>query len=119
MTVNEDYPRILKVRRILKDKVKYLSFTNVSAVNDTIDIIRNIYPIRTCNIDIDKAIRTGMRPRLNYHIKKCVGPCTGIVSRAEYMDMIDEILLFLISSKEDKLVGVLEEKDEAISEPGL
>lgn len=115
VTVNEDYPRVLKVRRILKDKAKYFGpYSNVSAVNDTIDIIRNIYPIRTCNIDMDKAIKSGMRPCLNYHIKKCIGPCTGMVSKKEYMDMIDEILLFL-SGKEDKLVGVLEEKMNAAS----
>ena len=115
VTVNEDYPRVLKVRRILKDKAKYFGpYSNVSAVNDTIDIIRYIYPIRTCNIDIDKAIKSGMRPCLNYHIKKCIGPCTGMVSKKEYMDMIDEILLFL-SGKEDKLVGVLEEKMKAAS----
>lgn len=116
VTVNEDYPRVLKVRRILKDKAKYFGpYSNVSAVNDTIDIIRNIYPIRTCNIDMDKAIRTGMRPCLNYHIKKCIGPCTGMVSREEYMDMIDEILLFL-SGREDKLVGILEEKMKVASQ---
>lgn len=116
VTVNEDYPRVLKVRRILKDKAKYFGpYSNVFAVNDTIDIIRNIYPIRTCNIDMDKAIRTGMRPCLNYHIKKCIGPCTGMVSKEEYMDMIDEILLFL-SGKEDKLVGILEEKMKLASQ---
>lgn len=115
VTVNEDYPRVLKVRRILKDKAKYFGpYSNVSAVNDTIDIIRNIYPIRTCNIDMDKAIKSGMRPCLNYHIKKCIGSCTGMVSKKEYMDMIDEILLFL-SGKEYKLVGVLEEKMKAAS----
>ena len=115
VTVNEDYPRVLKVRRILKDKAKYFGpYSNVSAVNDTIDIIRNIYPIRTCNIDMDKAIKSGMRPCLNYHIKKCIGPCIGMVSKKEYMNMIDEILLFL-SGKEDKLVEVLEEKMKAAS----
>lgn len=115
VTVNEDYPRVLKVRRILKDKAKYFGpYSNVSAVNDTIDIIRNIYPIRTCNIDMDKAIKSGMRPCLNYHIKKCIGPCTGMVSKKEYMNMIDEILLFL-SGKEDKLVEVLEKKMKAAS----
>lgn len=116
VTVNEDYPRVLKVRRILKDKAKYFGpYSNVSAVNDTIDIIRNIYPIRSCNIDMDKAIRTGMRPCLNYHIKKCIGPCRGRVSKKIYMDMVDEIILFL-SGKEDKLVGILEEKMKAASQ---
>lgn len=110
ITVNEDYPRVLKVRRVLKDKAKYFGpYTNVEAVNDTLDVIRNIYPIRTCNIDIDRAIKNKMRPCLNYHIKRCVGPCTGHVSKVEYNKMIEEILLFL-SGKEEKLIEILKEK---------
>ena len=110
VTVNEDYPRVLKVRRVLKDKAKYFGpYTNVEAVNDTLDVIRNIYPIRTCNIDIDRAIKNKMRPCLNYHIKRCVGPCTGHISKAEYNKMIEEILLFL-SGKEEKLIEILKEK---------
>ena len=110
VTVNEDYPRVLKVRRVLKDKAKYFGpYTNVEAVNDTLDVIRNIYPIRTCNIDIDRAIKNKMRPCLNYHIRRCVGPCTGHISKAEYNKMIEEILLFL-SGKEEKLIEILKEK---------
>lgn len=110
VTVNEDYPRILKVRRVLKDKAKYFGpYTNVEAVNDTLEVIRNIYPIRTCSIDIDRAIKNNIRPCLNFHIKKCVGPCTGNVSKEEYNKMIEEILLFL-SGKEEKLIEILKEK---------
>ena len=110
VTVNEDYPRVLKVRRVLKDKAKYFGpYTNVEAVNDTLDVIRNIYPIRTCNIDIDRAIKNKMRPCLNYHIRRCVGPCTGHISKVEYDKMIEEILLFL-SGKEEKLIEILKEK---------
>lgn len=110
VTLNEEFPRVMKVRRILKDKAKYFGpYTNVSAVNETIDIIRGMYPIRTCNIDIEKAIRTNTRPCLNYHIKKCVGPCTGRVKREEYMEMIEEIMLFL-SGKGENLIGVYKEK---------
>ena len=110
VTVNEDYPRVLKVRRVLKDKAKHFGpYTNVEAVNDTLDVIRNIYPIRTCNIDINRAIKNKMRPCLNYHIKRCIGPCTGHVSKAEYNKMIEEILLFL-SGKEEKLIEILKEK---------
>lgn len=110
VTLNEDYPRVLKVRRVLKDKAKYFGpYTNVEAVNDTLDVIRNIYPIRTCNIDIDRAIKNKMRPCLNYHIKRCIGPCTGHVSKVEYNKMIEEILLFL-SGKEEKLIEILKEK---------
>lgn len=110
VTVNEDYPRVIKVRKIVNDKSKYFGpYTNVGAVNDTIDTIREIYPIRTCNMDIKRAIANGVRPCLNYHIKKCVGPCTGYVDKEKYREMIDEILMFL-SGKEEKLVGILNEK---------
>lgn len=110
VTVNEDFPRVLKVRRVLRDKAKYFGpYTNVEAVNDTLDVIRNIYPIRTCNVDIERAIKNNMRPCLNLHIKRCVGPCTGNVSKEEYNKMIEEILLFL-SGKEETLIEILKEK---------
>lgn len=110
VTANEDFPRVLKVRRVLKDKAKYFGpYTNVEAVNDTLDVIRNIYPIRTCNVDIERAIKNNMRPCLNLHIKRCVGPCTGNVSKEEYNKMIEEILLFL-SGKEETLIEILKEK---------
>ena len=110
VTVNEDFPRVLKVRRVLRDKAKYFGpYTNVEAVNDTLEVIRNIYPIRTCNIDIERAIKNNMRPCLNLHIKRCVGPCTGNVSKEEYNKMIEEILLFL-SGKEETLIEILKEK---------
>lgn len=110
VTTNEDYPRVLKVRKVLKDKAKYFGpYTNLTAVNDTLEIIRNTYPIRTCNIDIDKAIKNNMRPCLNMHIKKCVGPCTGNISKEEYNEMIEDIIMFL-SGKEEKLIEILKEK---------
>ncbi|RDY25457.1 excinuclease ABC subunit UvrC [Romboutsia weinsteinii] len=110
VTTNEDYPRVLKVRRVSKDKAKYFGpYTNISAVNDTLEIIRNTYPIRTCNIDIERAIKNNMRPCLNMHIKKCVGPCTGQVSKEDYHKMVDEVVLFL-SGKEEKLIEILKEK---------
>lgn len=110
VTTNEDFPRVLKVRKVIKDKAKYFGpYTNTTAVNDTLDIIKNIYPIRTCNIDLERAIKTNMRPCLNLHIKRCVGPCTGNVTKEEYNKMIEEIILFL-SGKEEKLIDILKEK---------
>lgn len=110
VTTNEEFPRILKVRKVMKDKAKYFGpYTNTTAVNDTLDIIKNTYPIRTCNVDIDRAIKTNMRPCLNLHIKRCIGPCTGNISKEEYNKMIEEILLFL-SGKEEKLIDILKEK---------
>lgn len=110
ITMAEDYPRVKKVRRVIKDGSKYFGpYTNVAAVNDTLDIIRDMYPIRTCNIDIDRAIKNRIRPCLNYHIKKCVGPCIGSVSKEEYGEMINEIIMFL-SGKEENLISILEIK---------
>ena len=110
VTTNEEYPRVLKVRKVIKDKAKYFGpYTNTSAVNDTLEIIKNTYPIRTCNIDIDRAIKNNMRPCLNMHIKKCIGPCTGNISKEDYNKMVDEIIMFL-SGKEEKLINILKEK---------
>lgn len=96
ITLNEDYPRILKVRKIKKDKAKYFGpYTNITALNETLELIKNMYPIRTCSIDINRAIQRKQRPCLNYHIKKCIGPCTGNVSKSEYMEMIDETIMIL------------------------
>ena len=96
ITLNEDYPRILKVRKIKKDKSKYFGpYTNITALNETLELIKNMYPIRTCSIDINRAIQKKQRPCLNYHIKKCIGPCTGNVSKKEYMEMIDETIMIL------------------------
>lgn len=109
VTTNEDFPRVIKVRKVAKDKAKYFGpYTNITAVNDTLEVIRDTYPIRTCKIDIDRAIKNKMRPCLNYHIKKCMGPCTGKVSKEEYRQMIDEVIMCL-SGKEEKLVEILTE----------
>ncbi len=110
ITVNEDYPRVLKVRKIINDKSKYFGpYTNITAVNITLDILNNIYPIRTCNIDINRAIKHGMRPCLEYYINNCIGPCTGKVTKEEYKKYIDEIISFL-NGKSNKVVDQLREK---------
>ncbi|KPI46639.1 excinuclease ABC subunit C [Clostridioides difficile] len=110
VTTNEDYPRILKIRRVLKDKAKYFGpYTNITAVNDTLELINSTYPIRSCKIDIEKAIKNKTRPCLNLHINKCLGPCTGNVSKEEYGKMIEEIIMCL-SGKEEKLMELLKEK---------
>lgn len=115
VTTNEKYPRVIKTRNVLKDGAKYFGpYPNVYAVNDTIDIIRNLYPIRTCKINFDKNPKK-IRPCLNYYIGRCLGPCLGNVDHDKYMEMIDEIIMFL-SGKEDKLIEVIEEKMRKASE---
>ncbi|WP_069648929.1 excinuclease ABC subunit UvrC [Caloranaerobacter ferrireducens] len=109
VTTNEKFPRVIKVRKIEKDKAKYFGpYTSTSAVNDTLEIIRNIYPLRSCRKNLDN-IKKKERPCLNYFIGRCLGPCQGNVDEKEYMEMIHEVLLFL-GGKEDKLIHLIEEK---------
>ncbi|MCQ4922705.1 excinuclease ABC subunit UvrC [Tissierella carlieri] len=109
VTVNEKYPRVMKTRHISKDGAKYFGpYPSVYAVNDAIEIIRNLYPLRTCNRNLDKDIGK-TRPCLNFYIGRCLGPCQGNVDEKKYMDMVNEVLLFL-NGKEDKLVDIIENK---------
>lgn len=109
VTTNEKYPRVIKTRRILKDGAKYFGpYPSVYAVNDTIDIIRSLYPIRTCNQNIEKN-QGRTRPCLNYYIGRCLGPCQGNVDEKKYNEMIDEIIMFL-NGKEDKLIEIIGDK---------
>lgn len=109
VTTNEKYPRVIKVRKVKKDGAKYFGpYTSNGAVNDTLDIIRNLYPIRTCKLNLEKDIGK-VRPCLNYHIGRCLAPCQGNVDERVYMEMINEIIMFL-NGREEKLLDIIEEK---------
>ena len=110
VTLEEEYPRIIKTRKVKKDKGKYFGpYTNVGALNEAIDIIHQMYPIRTCKKNISKMIERRERPCLNYHIKKCMGPCRGVEGKEQYQQMIQEIIL-LLNGKEEELVKRINEK---------
>ncbi|SDL28816.1 excinuclease ABC subunit UvrC [Natronincola ferrireducens] len=110
ITMKEEYPRVMKTRRFIKDGSKYFGpYTNITALNETLHIINQLFPIRTCKRNISASIEKGERPCLNFHIKRCLGPCTGRVQKEQYMKLIQEIILFL-SGKEDELLKELEEK---------
>src|SRR5690554_1207618 len=95
VTLNEKYPRVVKTRQILKDGAKYYGpYPSASAVNDSIDIIHDIYPIRNCKLNLEKNLGN-FRPCLNHFIGKCKAPCLGNVDEEEYMKMIKEIMQFL------------------------
>ena len=114
ITTNEKYPRVIKTRNIKKDGCKYFGpYVSNMAVNDTIEIIKNLYQIRTCRLNLDKDIGK-KRPCLNYHINKCLGPCQGNVDEDNYMKMIDEIAMFL-NGREDRLINIIQKKMEDAS----
>jgi excinuclease ABC subunit C len=111
VTVNEPYPRVLMTRKLVKDGAKYYGpYTDVSAVKETLQIIKKLYPIRTCRKDLDYG-KVVDRPCLNYHIGLCIAPCLGTVPKEEYMEMIKQIMVFL-SGKGDELVKELKRKME-------
>lgn len=108
--VNERFPRIMKTRRILKDGAKYFGpYPDVFAVNESIETFERLYPLRTCNLNLENVEEKNYRPCLNYYIGKCIGPCIGNVKDEDYNVMVDEILSFL-SSSDNKLIDKLHEK---------
>lgn len=95
ITVYEDYPRVLFSRQMKKDKSRYFGpYTSGLAVKDTLELLRKLYRIRTCNRNLPKDIGKE-RPCLNYHIKQCGAPCQGYVSREEYQKSISQVIEFL------------------------
>ena len=115
VTVDEEYPRVLFAREIKKDKAKYFGpYTSAGAVKDTIDLIRKLYHIRSCNRNLPKDIGKE-RPCLNYHIKQCYAPCQDYISKEEYRKSVQQALRFL-GGEHDKILKTLEEKMNQASE---
>ena len=115
VTVNEPFPRVMMARRMKKDKAKYFGpYTSAGAVKDTIELIRKLYHIRSCNRSLPKDIGKE-RPCLNYHIHQCYAPCQGYISREEYRKSIDEVVRFL-NGNYDPILKELEEKMPDASE---
>lgn len=115
VTTNEAYPRIMLAREIKKDKAKYFGpYTSATAVKDTIDLIRKLYQIRSCNRNLPKDMGKE-RPCLNYHIKQCKAPCQNYISEEEYRKSIDEAIRFL-NGHYDGILKDLEEKMAEASE---
>ena len=115
VTVDEPFPRIMMARRMVKDKAKYFGpYTSAGAVKDTIELIRKLYKVRSCNRRLPRD--TGKeRPCLNYHIHQCNAPCQGYVSQETYRKSIDEVLRFLGGNYE-VILKELEEKMMKASE---
>lgn len=109
VTVQEPFPRIMMVRRQVKDKAKYFGpFTSSQAVKDIIDMVRKLYHLRSCSRNLPRDIGKE-RPCLYYHIKQCDAPCQGYISGEQYRESIDEVVKFL-SGHYDGILKELEEK---------
>lgn len=115
VTLGEEYPRILFSRTMKKDKSKYFGpYTSAAAVKDTIDLLNKLYQLRTCNRNLPRDIGNE-RPCLNYHIKQCLAPCQGYVSKEQYREQIAGALEFL-NGNYNLILKDLEEKMKQASD---
>jgi len=111
VTTNEQFPRLFITRRVVKDSARYFGpYTQVGAVNETLKLLKRIFPLRTCK---QQVMVPRSRPCLNQHIKRCLGPCCELVSPEEYRKLVDGVLLFLEGKQEDLLQGLRRRMGEA------
>lgn len=114
ITTNEDFPRVFVTRNFARDGNKYFGpYTNGAAVYETINLIRKVFPIRTCK----KAIVEGGEPTrtcLNFHIGKCNGPCGGYVSKEDYSKIINSVI-DILNGKDKEITKELKRKMEEAS----
>lgn len=105
VTLQDDYPRIVITRSIKKDGAKYFGpYTRSGAMYETLKLLRKLFPLRSCS---NSTLQRQDRPCLNYHIKRCLAPCAGKVTKERYGEIIQQVILFLDGKQED-LVKTLE-----------
>jgi excinuclease ABC subunit C len=108
---NEPFPRVVFTRMIKDDGARYFGpYTNAKDLRELIDLVRLVFPLRTCREPIDGRRK---RPCLQYHIKRCLAPCVGYQSEPEYDAMIDEVVLFLEGKQESLLSRLQHEMNDA------
>lgn len=115
VTMGEEYPRVLFSRQMKKDRSRYFGpYTSATAVKDTIELINKLYQLRTCNRNLPRDCGND-RACLNYHIKQCLAPCQGNITREAYQERVKKALDFLNGSYQETL-RELEEKMRKASE---
>lgn len=94
VNLRENYPRLTLARRMEKDGAKYFGpYIGATAVKQVIDAVRDVFPLRTCKLALP--LKSPRRPCVNYEIGRCLAPCAGKCTEAEYWDMLDGVLAFL------------------------
>lgn len=111
ITWQDEFPRIMVTRERHRKGTKYYGpYTSVQPVRETFDTLRRIFPFRTCKRA--KPGKSTGAPCLNYHIKRCLGPCIGAVAKDEYRAMMERVELFL-EGRPNPVVKQLEAEMEA------
>ncbi len=111
---NEPFARVHFTRTLAPDGARYFGpFTNARDLRELIDLVRMVFPLRTCREPIDGK---RARPCLQYHIKRCLAPCVGYQSREEYDAIVDDVVLFLEGKHEALLARLNAEMEAAAAE---
>lgn len=115
ITIKESFPQIYITRKIKRDGSKYYGpYTNVQALKETFKLLRRLFPIRSCRHDLDR--ERIERPCLNFHIKRCLAPCSGQVAKEAYQEVIKEICMFLEGRQSDLVNKLKQEMDIAAND---
>ncbi|HSI99065.1 MAG TPA: excinuclease ABC subunit UvrC [Patescibacteria group bacterium] len=101
ITLGEDFPRIVRTRKLARDGSRYFGpYASASSVDETLKLLRKIFPFRTCNLDIPEGKRVLERPCLLYYINRCQGPCIQAIEKEPYRETIGQIVDFLDGRQE-------------------
>jgi excinuclease ABC subunit C len=116
ITLGDDFPRIERTRRLPADGSRYFGpYASASSVDEAMNLVRRLFPFRTCTIDIKDGVRALQRPCLLYHIKRCQGPCIEAIGKDAYRADIEQVELFL-EGRQESLVKALRDDMSRASE---
>lgn len=114
VTLNEPYPRVFVTRKVVSDGGRYFGpYTDVAAMRRALDVVKRIFTVRSCRYDMPREMPE--RACLDYHIGRCKAPCIGAQSRADYQQMIDEVVTFL-DGRPDEVVRRVRARMEQASD---
>jgi len=115
LSIQDDYPKLEKVRRIKADGARYFGpYVPAGGLNEMLRLLQTIFPLPSCSIEIDGKLE---RPCIEYEIKRCLAPCTGQQSKADYREMIAEVCMFLEGRDKillKRLKGLMKERAAAL-----
>jgi excinuclease ABC subunit C len=116
ITLAEDFPRVERTRKLIQDGSRYFGpYASASSVDEAMNLIRRLFPFRTCTLDIREGSRALRRPCLLYHLRRCQGPCIEAIGRADYRADIAQVELFL-EGRQDQVVRDLQRQMAAASD---
>ncbi len=107
ITLGDEFPRVERTRKLVNDGSRYFGpYASASSVDESMNLVRRLFPFRTCTIDIREGQRALQRPCLLYHIKRCQGPCIEAIPKGDYRADIAQVELFL-EGRQETLVRAL------------